>query len=397
MRVVVIGDVGVVDGMMHIGDEAMFEAMTAELRARGARITGISSAPEETASRYGIAAIDRIGFDLSAGRDAAEQRLALVLRAATDDDVFGALPQDDSARGVIDAVRSASGVAVAGGGNLASTWPQHAYERRALAGIARALGRPVVVSGQTLGPHLVDRDRELVAELFADASLVGLREGASFRLARQLAGPDAPLTATVDDASFLVSGSTEPDGHLLVSLSTHLGGRDRIMSVAAIAGLLDRLTASSGLPVRFLAHFGSLEDGVVRGDSVLHEEVRAAMSAPSEVIATSDSRAAADAARHAELLVTSRYHPAVFAVPAGVPTVAIAVDDYTRIKLRGALGNFGQDTVVALDDVLSGAADRVADAAWAKRDRTRAEGTRISGDRYPEWSAWWDRVADLLR
>ncbi|BDZ46915.1 hypothetical protein GCM10025866_28240 [Naasia aerilata] len=35
MSVVVIGDVGVVDRMMHIGDEAMFEVMATQLAARG--------------------------------------------------------------------------------------------------------------------------------------------------------------------------------------------------------------------------------------------------------------------------------------------------------------------------------------------------------------------------
>ena len=40
MQLVAIGDVGVVDDMMHIGDEAMFEALKDELTARGAGIIG---------------------------------------------------------------------------------------------------------------------------------------------------------------------------------------------------------------------------------------------------------------------------------------------------------------------------------------------------------------------
>ena len=45
MRVVVLGDVGVIDDMMHIGDEAMFQAATQELGARGIDVVAISSAP----------------------------------------------------------------------------------------------------------------------------------------------------------------------------------------------------------------------------------------------------------------------------------------------------------------------------------------------------------------
>ena len=81
MRVVAIGDVGVVDDMMHIGDEAMFEAARDELAARGADVVGVSSAPAETAARYGIEAVARIGFD-GLDRDAAEARLAAVLALA---------------------------------------------------------------------------------------------------------------------------------------------------------------------------------------------------------------------------------------------------------------------------------------------------------------------------
>ena len=50
MRLVMIGDVGVVDDMVHIGDEAMFEAAVEELADRGVEVTGVSSAPADTAA-----------------------------------------------------------------------------------------------------------------------------------------------------------------------------------------------------------------------------------------------------------------------------------------------------------------------------------------------------------
>ena len=57
MRVVALGDVGVIDDMMHIGDEAMFQAANDELAARGVDLVAVSSAPAETAARYGIDAV----------------------------------------------------------------------------------------------------------------------------------------------------------------------------------------------------------------------------------------------------------------------------------------------------------------------------------------------------
>ncbi|MET0734616.1 MAG: hypothetical protein ABWY55_03095, partial [Microbacterium sp.] len=93
MRLVMIGDVGVVDDMVHIGDEAMFEAAYDELSARGAEITAISSAPAETAARYGVAAIDRIRFD-GLDRAASEARLSAVA------DGGSSLARDDTAHAV---------------------------------------------------------------------------------------------------------------------------------------------------------------------------------------------------------------------------------------------------------------------------------------------------------
>ena len=146
MRIVTIGDVGVLDGMVHVGDEAMFHEATVQLRARGATITGVSSNPAETAERYGVDAVPAIGFHpaTTGGRLGQRERRARVLSAI--DGGAGHLPQDDPAWQVVEAVREADGVLVAGGGNMASLWPMHVYERNTLGLVARRFGKPLVVS-----------------------------------------------------------------------------------------------------------------------------------------------------------------------------------------------------------------------------------------------------------
>ena len=129
MRAVVIGDIGVVDDMIHIGDEAMFDACVAELASRGIReITGISSNPSETASRYGIDSTARIGFDAVRGGSRVEsvERMNLAVRTARGE--AGLFEPGDPALSVIDAVRRSDGVVIAGGGNLSSLWPMHVFE-----------------------------------------------------------------------------------------------------------------------------------------------------------------------------------------------------------------------------------------------------------------------------
>jgi polysaccharide pyruvyl transferase WcaK-like protein len=391
VKIVALGDVGVVDGMMHIGDEAMFEALVAELRTRGAtEITGLSSAPAETASRYGVDAVSRLGFpgDRAAGRERFDAVLACVAGRR-------ALPGDDPIWAVMDAVEAADGVVIAGGGNLASTWPSHVFERAALGAIATAAGRPLVVSGQTLGPDLVPEDRDLVRGLLAGARRIGLREPASVRLAADLG---VPGTATLDDASFLGFDDPAPavEPVLLVSLSTHLGGRPRDAVVAGLARALDAVHAETGLPIRFHAHFGSLEPGVTRGDAVLHDEVRAALRSDSAVVPTGDSRAAAHLARSAGMLVTGRYHPAVFAAPAGVPIAALVVDAYTDVKLRGVLGHWDQTGIVQLDTVASGDAAGPLLAIADRGDDIRSSTVAALPVRRRDAADWWGLVASDL-
>jgi polysaccharide pyruvyl transferase WcaK-like protein len=402
VRIVAIGDVGVIDGMIHIGDEAMFEAFVTAMRARGLdSVVAVSANPLETADRYSVdgfraEAIRGIGFAPSAaGRAAQEDRLDRVLRTAAGEP--GLLPEDDSAHAVIDAVRASDGVAVTGGGNLASTWPSHIFERLAIAGIADALGTPVVVSGQTLGPQLTDDDSALVARLLALARLVSVRESASLAVAERLGVPVDRLRLGADDASFLFDEALPTLPYCAVTLANHVGDADRDAVIASLADLLDEVVETTDLDIVFLAHFGSLDDSRMRGDSVVHQRVMAQMiSQRVLVIVPPDASAAARIARSASLVVTSRYHPAVFAVPAGVATIGIPVDDYTTVKLTGALQNFDQDGILPVTGLLAGDGPAMLARVWAAREATATAGRAIADTQRSSTAAWWDRVAAEL-
>lgn len=396
MRLVAIGDVGVVDDMIHIGDEAMFEQFVDRIRARGAeRIVGLSSAPAETADRYAIQAVGQVRFAPGGSRAEYEDRLDRVIRAAKGE--TGLVESGDDAHAVIDAIRDADGVAITGGGNLASIWPTNIFGRAAIAGIARALGTPLVISGQTLGPELSHEDRVLVGELLRGAALVGVREPASFRVARSLGVTDT-LQLTVDDASFLGGSDEAPSGdYCAVTISTHLGGEDPDRFFDALAALLDEVHSVTGLEIAFLAHYGSLTPTDRRGDARMHDAVAARMTAPSRHERVTDSLAAAAFSRAASLSFTSRYHPAVFAVAAGVPTVGMPVDEYTTVKLAGALGNFGQRGVVPIASVFDGSATESVLAVWNERAGIRSRGLELAKTHRLASEAWWDRMAAVFR
>lgn len=392
MTILAIGDIGAVDGMFHIGDEAMFDAAAHELRSRGASVVGVSSAPAESAERYGMPMLPRLGF-AGLERAAASARRTQLLAAASGE---RALDRDDPAGAVVAALDTVSGVLHTGGGNLASRWPEHVFERATLVELARARGLPVVFSGQTLGPDLIGDDEPLIRAAVAASVLFGARESSTHDL---VTGWGLPARLGVDDASFLspvAPPATRPG--VLVSLSGWYGGLDGDEVDAAIARLVDAAAAATSGPVVFHPHFGALDPDAraPRGDERVHDRIRRRMSAPSVVVPTGDTAHAVALAQHAELLVTSRYHPAVFAAGAGTPILALAADAYTRIKLDGVLGHWGQGAPVRLDALLS--ADPAALVAQILSDRARV--AAAVHDRHATHrshaAVWWDDVATSL-
>ena len=394
MRIVVIGDIGVLDDMIHIGDEAMFDEFVVQVRHRGiADVTAVSSNPSDSIARYATSAIHPIGF--TGTRDEMVARRVLVLRAAAGESAV--LPAGDPALTLIDAIRAADGVAIAGGGNMTSTWPMHIFERATIGEIARITDTPLVISGQTIGPHLTADDAALVTELLSSARMVGLRESASLELCRTLGVAEELLTGTIDDASFLAgSGAARERHYCLVTLSTHVGDEDRSLFIERTAELLDSIAADTGLEIVFSPHFGSLLEGDVRGDSVLHGRVAAAMSAENVEIAATDSASSAALAHSASLVITSRYHPAVFAVAAGVPTIGISVDGYTSVKLTGALGNFRQSAVLPSTGLIAGDGPVLAHSVWESREQIRSSASALLPSRQAASAQWWDRIAAAL-
>ncbi len=393
MRILAIGDIGPLDGMFHVGDEAMFDELVFRLRARGAdHIVGMSSNPTDSAERYGIHAIRPIGFG-GLTRDEQEERMARVL------DSPESLPADDPAHAVISALRDVDGVAIAGGGNIASVWPMHVFERATLGILAARAGVPLVVSGQTIGPVLTPLDQPRVAALLSSAALVGLREPTTHELVTSWG---ITATATVDDASFvadrpgssaaLPSEPSAPEPYALVTVARHAGDRDPDAYVASVAALLDSVHELTGLDIVFSAHFGPLGGGPSRGDELVHDALAARMSAPSAVVRIVDTATSAALARAASLVVTSRYHPAVFAVSGGVPTIGIAVDEYTSVKLTGALGNLGQTSVLSADAL----DPAVVASVWSSREAIRSRGLELAASRRADAERWWDHVAEAF-
>lgn len=402
MKIVTIGDVGPIDDEFHVGDEAMLEVLLHELSARGvASWTVVSANPADTGTRYGCDAIPRIGFAPSDTglRSEREDRRSRVLAAA--EGSVDALEWQDPAWAVIEAVAASDGVVIAGGGNLSSLWPDHIYERSTLAAIARQFGKPVVVTGQTLGPALLGRDGELLAGLLTGASLVGVREAASHDIARRLGVESAALGLLLDDASFLDGdpGHYAPERpYCAVTVSEHFGASDPVRFQEEFARLLDHVVDVGDLDILMIPHLGSIGEGVRTGDVAAMDRLASTMrSDRTTVTPVRPAHEVVGLTRGASLVVSTRYHPLVFGMSAGIPSIGISVDQYTSVKLSGALRNFGLgDWALPALALPTDAAIRLVDETHEGRREIEAHLRAILPAARDHSQRWWDEVAAVF-
>ncbi len=397
MRVVVLGDLGGAGGY-HAGDEAMAEAVVDGLAEHEDRLTVVAVTGDEadTRDRYGWDTVPRIGFAGLADDAARDSRLESVLEAAGGSST--ALAWDDPAWKVIHAVGEADAVVISGGGNLSSTWPDHVYERAALAGIAARFTTPHVVTGQTLGPHLTARHGELVSSVLTSAALVAAREQPSYDLALRLGVPAARLARVVDDAAYLdTSTLTEPlpqAPYIAATFAPATGFVTTEDYVRAIAAMLDAVAATSGLPVLLVPHHATRDGERVTGDLTVHGAIADAVTtAQVDVLEPVSARRAAQLVAGARLVLSTRYHPVVFAAAAGVPAVGIGVDAYTSTKIHGALANYGAGALaVSVASLVRGELPALVDSVLQREDDVRAHLARAGAVREAEREAWWAAV-----
>ena len=402
-RIVLLGDVGgsTGGGGYHVGDEAMLEAALAELRDRGfGRFTVLSADPIDTAGRYGVQSIPQFGFGGLVTESDRDARLKELLADPAHPWAFTA---DDPALRIRDALIASTAAVVTGGGNLDATWPHHVYERAALVGMARALGRQIVVTGQGIGPNLDRRCGELVASIINDADLISVRDRESLDLVGQLGQDSRRVTVRADDAISL-AGTARPDlladrgltpgGFIAGTFSEHSGMLDPTEYLYQLAHWIDAVADVTGLPMLLVPHHGTADSG----DVALHAQLAGLTRADLLELPVLDARDAVWVTGQAALVAANRYHPVVFALAAGVPAIGVAVDEYTHRKISGALAwmglaDFCLPAVALADDELAGLA--VAEC-WARRDEITAHLLAQRPLIEAASAGHWDRVAGLL-
>jgi polysaccharide pyruvyl transferase WcaK-like protein len=383
LRLLVIADVGG-EETRHIGDEAMLEANLDAFRRLIPQVsfTVVSRDPAWTAARYGVEAVAPFGFPShpAAGlerRAMLDRLLADANRRAREN-----VTTDATSESLSDAMASADGVVISGGGNLSSTWPDLLYERVGLLHLARIFGKPAVVLGQTIGPQL-GVDERLLTEAICSARFVGLRERPSAALALELGVRPERIWYQSDDALFF-EGNAEIAP--LSSRMSAVSGAPRIAVTidpqvratgkaifGALVSQLRELSETTGAILILIPHAFGNESAEGPSDLTEARLLAERLGLSHTVVAPGlDAGRVRQLTGEAALVISSRYHPIVFGLAAGIPSLGIYGDEYCRIKLQGALAHARlEQWTLTYDDVARGNLLTNALELWRARDEVR--------------------------
>ncbi|WP_084102225.1 polysaccharide pyruvyl transferase family protein [Demequina sp. NBRC 110051] len=399
MRVVVVGDIGW-RYLYHLGDEAMTEAAIAMLRERGVEdITLVAGDPAVASAFYGLPAVARVGFNGRWSRDGNDGHLRGV------DETLAA--GEFEAGSVYAAIRDADAVVIAGGGNMSSTHYHHLYERLAITRIAAHVGTPLYVTSQTVGPALLDGDRDKVAEIAAYATCFGAREATTHALVSGLVEDASRVVHTLDDAAMLdadgpavarVASFDLPSRYVAASFSNGHGTTwpDADTYYRAMARLSDSLAERCDVHVVLAPHAGSFDEARTTRDQDSNAAIeRHSTSGRVRALPMITAREDVALIEGAALSLSTRYHPAVFAPAVGTPAGAIAPSFYSSVRMRGALGNVGLEKWVLTTESMPVAADAFAELLDAP-EAARAHLTSARPATVSFQHRWWDAIVESI-
>lgn len=386
----------------HLGDEAMLEANLQQLRALAPdlRFCLLSGDPGWTAARYGVEAL---AFPTFANGEAEAQLATLASGTKPDPfciDVLGST--------TCEAIGGSDGLVISGGGNLCSTWPNKILERTAAIKWALHSDLPVVLLGQTLGPDLSADQRAALAGCLPGCRWVGVRDEPSQAIASALQVSKSRIHLQVDDAFFLPPTPVldERGAALLrnkrplivVCLDASLQSSARNAALSIIATQLDALRTHLDGELVFLPNVGGPHVDVRFSDEITGRALASRLRSNLIRLERWEPSEARWLIENASLVVSTRYHPIVFSTAAGVPSVGIYQDDYTRTKLRGALrASESTPYCVSLAEVERGALLPLAMELWHRRDQISARLRQEIRRAASVESERWDGICKALQ
>ena len=256
-----------------------------------------------------------------------------------------------------DTITSAKGLVISGAGAMTDDFAPHGVASWWLvARWARDAGVPVYLLGQGVGPLVDNTLRSLATDLVSWAEVVNVREEGSAWVIEGLQ-PDLQPVVTADwaildvpdDADRVKARQCLEDCNAdapFIALSAHRRHNTTRAQFEASSRLFEDLTTAAvatGRAVLFVPNMTGVgySDDRATFDLMAASWSAANRSAVHVVRSPLGPRVARALFGLAESVVTTRYHPLVFALAEGTPSIGVSFDAYYDQKLAGASAMFG--------------------------------------------------------
>lgn len=382
MRVAVLADIG--HPAEHVGDDAIAVATYNELISRGITPVMLTHNAKDSQRLFPQAKFFTAPIF---SRNPAEQ--VRQYREATANPRNGLRLLTDQLFSDVD------GVVIAGGGSLNSYYSWLAFERIFLATQGHQAGKPVVLTGNSFGPLIIDEHKDAIRDLASSVNLAGFRGPLSAELARQHGFAD-PLT-TCDDtagmAAIRIDDVDQSSSFIVGSFATPLIPELQPLAVSTYAAVLDFFSRKLSLPIRLAPHMANHQ--VKDQDLAFHEEIAEQCAEFCEVLPLSSPEETIRGLAGAHLTVTSRFHQAVFSYMQGIPVLPINTDCYGSHRMRDLLSNHGiaQDWSLSLSSLQGANRNVLLQAFLDNADNQRRHLLDARPHILEHHTRWWDGIA----
>jgi len=320
-----------------------------------------------------------------------------------------------STRSTVRAFCEADAAVFVPGGYLLSPQRNHVYWHRHLSGLLLAhwLRLPVVISPSSIGPFHGRLNRALARWALNKADMIIAREGISVAILREI-GVTRPHIHQTADVAFLLDGCQDRlPGHLRALLSASDGALKVGISVRSYsfpghpdpAAQAERYVNSVASLVRHMIEaygaFVYLTPQVVAGSSdsdtlITRRVAEISDGRPARLALIEDDLAPCELKAlygSMDLFVGVRMHANIFALGAGVPTLAIAYEP----KTRGIMGRLGlSDFVISIREIDEASLRERFDRLFQARHEIRQKLATVLPEVRRDASRFADIIANYL-